>query len=57
LRVTVLTIAVAFIGLLVALTVSDFIRNGVTGLGILAVLIIGLFTVGIVGALRNPPDQ
>jgi hypothetical protein len=37
--------------------VSDFIKHGVTGLGILAVLVIVLFGVGIVGALRHPPDQ
>ena len=43
--------------LLGALTVSDFINNGVTGVGILAVLVLVLFSVGIVGALRQPPEQ
>jgi hypothetical protein len=57
LRVAVLTIALAFIGLLGALTVSDFINYGVTGLGVLSVLVLVLFCFGIVGALRHPPDQ
>jgi hypothetical protein len=56
-RVAVLTIALVFIGLLGALTVSDFINYGVTGLGILSVLILVLFSIGIVGALRHPPEQ
>jgi hypothetical protein len=53
----VLTITLVFIGLLAALTVSDFVRNGVTGLGVLSVLVLLLFAIGIVGALRHPPDQ
>ncbi len=52
-----LTIAVLFIAGLAALTVTDFIRNGVTALGVLALLIIVLFLTGIVGALRHPPPN
>jgi hypothetical protein len=57
LRVFVLTIALVFIAILAALTVSDFINYGVTVLGVVAVLILVLFTVGIVGALREPPNE
>jgi hypothetical protein len=55
-RLVVLTITLVFIGLLGALTVSDFVRNGVTGLGVVSVFVLVLFGVGIVGALRHPPD-
>ena len=55
-RLVVLTITLVFIGLLAALTVSDFVRNGVTGLGVVSVLVLILFGVGIVGALRHPPE-
>jgi hypothetical protein len=56
-RIFVLTITLVFIGVLGALTVSDFANNGVTVVGILAVLILVLFGVGIVGALRQPPQE
>jgi hypothetical protein len=57
LRSVVLTIALAFIVLLGVLTVLDFVRNGVTPLGIVSVFVVVLFTVGIVGALRRPPTE
>jgi hypothetical protein len=56
-RLAVLSIALAFIALLTALTVYVFVHNGVSADGILAVLILILFAIGIVGALRHPPDQ
>jgi hypothetical protein len=56
-RIFVLTIALAFIVGLGALTVIEFIDNGLSALGVLAVLILVLFTVGIVGALRHPPNE
>ncbi len=56
-RIVVLTIALAFIIGLGALTVIEFIDNGLTGLGVVAVLILVLFMVGIVGALRHPPNE
>jgi uncharacterized membrane protein len=56
-RIAVLTIALVFIALLGTLTVSDFINNGVTAVGVIAVLILVLFLVGIVGALRHPPNE
>ena len=56
-RIVVLVVTLVFIGLLGALTISDFVNNGVTVAGILAVLILVLFGVGIVGALRQPPQE
>jgi hypothetical protein len=56
-RIAVLTIALAFILLLGTLTVYVFIHNGVSADGVIAVLILVLFVVGIVGALRHPPRE
>jgi hypothetical protein len=56
-RATVLTIALLFIAMLAALTITDFVRNGVTPLGVLALLVVLLFMIGIVGALRQPPSD
>jgi hypothetical protein len=57
LRVAILTVALLFIAMLGVLTAIDFERYGVTALGVLAVLILVLFTIGIVGALRHPPRE
>ena len=54
-RKTVLAVTLVFIAGLGALTIEDFIRHGVTAVGIIAVAILALFSIGIVGALRQPP--
>jgi hypothetical protein len=56
-RVPVLIVALAFIGLLGALTVIEFVNNGVTVVGLIAIFVLVLFLVGIVGALRHPPEE
>ncbi len=56
-RIAVLTIALAFIGGLAALTVLDIVHHGLTVIAVLALGIILLFTLGIVGALRHPPSE
>jgi hypothetical protein len=56
-RVAVLAIALAFIALLGALTVYVFVHDGVSADGIIAILVLILFVVGIVGALRHPPRE
>jgi hypothetical protein len=56
-RGVVLTIALLFIAALAVLTGIDIARYGVTALGILAILILLLFMIGIVGALREPPRE
>jgi hypothetical protein len=57
LRIVVLTIALLFIALFGFLTALDFAHNGVTALGVFAVCVLVLFSVGIVGALRQPPRE
>jgi hypothetical protein len=56
-RLTVLTIVLLFILALGALTVLDIARNGITALAVVAVGVLLLFTIGIVGALREPPRE
>lgn len=56
-RRAVLLAAVLFIGLMGYLTVVDFATQGVTATGILAVIILLLLSIGILGALRNPPER
>jgi len=48
-RIVILIIALLFIGMLAALTVLDIIHNGVSVLDVVAILILLLFTTGIVG--------
>jgi hypothetical protein len=54
-RQIVLAVSLLFILLIATLTVLDIVHNGVNALDVVAVLILGLFTTGIVGALRQPP--
>jgi hypothetical protein len=56
-RLMVLTVALAFILLLGTLTAYVFIHDGVSADGVIAVLVLILFAVGIVGALRHPPRE
>lgn len=56
-RTVVLIVALLFIAMLGALTVVDIVHNGVTALDGVAILILVLFTTGIVGALRSPPPE
>jgi hypothetical protein len=56
-RTVVLIVALAFIVALAVLTVLDVVHYGVSAVDVLAILVIVLFTTGIVGALRHPPTQ
>lgn len=56
-RVILLLIVLVFIAGLGALTGLDLADNGVTVIGILAILILVLFSFGIVGALLQPPRK
>jgi hypothetical protein len=57
-RALVFAIAVVFTVLLGYLTVLDFVRHGLTAIGVLGVLIVIVFGIGFVGALRHhPPNQ
>lgn len=57
-RYLILIVALLFIGALAALTVSDIVNNGFNALDVVALLVLGLFTTGVLGALRHlpPPD-
>jgi hypothetical protein len=56
-RAVVFAIALVFTVLLGYLTIVDFARHGVTVIGVLGTLIVILFGVGFIGALRHPPQQ
>lgn len=56
-RRTVFSVALVFTVLLGYLTVVDFVRHGVTALGVFGLLIVVFFGIGFVGALRHPPQQ
>jgi len=47
----------ALIGLLSFLTISVAVRDGVTPVVVVSILILVLFGVGVVGALTTPPEE
>jgi len=57
LRLLVLTIALLFVAALGALTVRDIHMHGLTPVGVLAVIIVVVFTIGIIGSLLHPPRR
>jgi hypothetical protein len=56
-RVVILGAALLFIALLAALTVYVAVTSGVSVLTPVALLVLGVFGTGIVGALRHPPPE
>jgi hypothetical protein len=56
-RVVILGAALLFIALLAALTVYVAVTSGVSVLTPVALLVLGIFGSGIVGALRHPPPE
>ena len=61
-RTILLSLALAFVGLFAYLVLSELARHGVHNLGDFllsgaSVLVLALLAVGIVAALRNPPDE
>jgi NADH:ubiquinone oxidoreductase subunit 6 (subunit J) len=56
-RIVVLAIALLFIAGLGVLTGIEIARNGVTAISVLAISVLVLFMIGIVGALRAPPQE
>jgi hypothetical protein len=57
LRLLVLTIALLFDAALGALTVRDIHTHGLTPVAVLAVMIVVVFTIGIIGALLHSPRR
>jgi hypothetical protein len=56
-RIALLCIVIVFIGGLGFLTAQDIANNGVTWLDVLAIVILVLFSTGIVGALLEKPRK
>jgi hypothetical protein len=51
----VLLAVLVFIAGFAFLTVASIVEQGLTIAGVLSILILALLSIGIVGALRNPP--
>ena len=56
-RLAVFTVALLFIVALGVLTVRDVRMHGATPVDVLAIIVLVLFTTGIVGALLHPPRR
>jgi hypothetical protein len=56
-RAVILGAALLFIGILASLTVYVAVASGVSVLTLVALLVLGLFLTGVVGALRHPPPD
>ena len=56
-RSLALLAALAFIGLLAFLTIDVVLRSGFSVLTAVSILVLAMFSLGIVGALTNPPDD
>ena len=54
-RNAVLFAVLVFIAGFAFLTVASIVEQGLTIAGVLSILILALLSIGIVGALRNPP--
>jgi hypothetical protein len=55
-RFIVQLLALVFVVGFAVLTISSIASQGLTAAGVISILILVLLAVGIVGALRNPPD-
>ena len=56
-RAVILGAALLFIGILASLTVYVTVTSGVSVLVLVALLVLGLFATGVVGALLHPPPE
>ena len=56
-RAAVLWAALLFAVILLALTVHAAVAGGIDVLTLLSALVLALLAIGVVGALRHPPDQ
>jgi hypothetical protein len=56
-RAVILGATLLFIGILASLTVYVSVTSGVSVLTFVALLVLGLFATGVVGALMHPPAE
>jgi hypothetical membrane protein len=56
-RAAVLGIVLVTILLFAALTIDEIAKNGFGVLEFVSLVVLALFALGVVGALRNPPDR
>ena len=56
-RTLILGVAVAFVAILLGLTIHALIQGGPDILTVLSILVLALFGFGIVGALLHPPGE
>lgn len=56
-RIVVFAVALFFIVAMAALTALDFAKHGVTGLGVVGLIVVLVVGVGIIGALTEPPKK
>jgi hypothetical protein len=56
-RILVLGASLVFIAGFAFLTVTEVVESGFTAGSVVSVLILALLSVGIIGALRNPPAE
>jgi hypothetical protein len=57
LRLAVFTVALLFIVAMGVLTVRDIQTHGATPVDVIAVVLLGVFTIGVVGAMLHPPRR
>ena len=56
-RTAALVASLALIGLLAFLTIDVMIKDGLTPLVVISLLILGMLGLGVVGALTTPPEE
>jgi hypothetical protein len=56
-RAAVFTASLLFIGAMAVLTVRDIRMHGATPVNIVAVVVLVIFTTGVVGAMLHPPRR
>ena len=53
----ILAAVLALIGALAFFTIADLVKNGVTGLAVVTIVILAVFGFGVVGALTEKNDE
>ena len=56
-RTALLGVTLVFTGVITLLMVYDVARHGLRPLVVPTLIVLALFSIGIVGALRNPPGE